>query len=169
MVQIRQAQTKDAAKLRHYLLRLMSETDHNSPTLPGEFQRTVEEQEKILQAFSNEQNSCYFLAEIDSELVGELNLRGYQRAALQHGCFLGMSVTSQYRRKGIGQALLAQALAWAESLERIERVDLAVLATNIGAIKLYQENGFIEEGRRKHFVKLPSGYVDDILMVKFLK
>jgi RimJ/RimL family protein N-acetyltransferase len=46
---------------------------------------------------------------------------------------------------------------------------LAVLANNQGAIQLYQANGFIVEGHRTKFVKFPTGFVDDILMVKFIK
>jgi hypothetical protein len=42
---IRQAQPQDAQQLQQYLVKLMAREDHNSPTFPNEFQRTVEQQE----------------------------------------------------------------------------------------------------------------------------
>lgn len=166
MLIIREAEISDAAALQQYLHQLMTESGH-SPIYPGEFKRTVAEQEDILKAFKSEQNSICFVADLDGAIVGEINLKGYPRRALRHGAFLGMSVAIAHRRKGIGQELLEYALSWAVA-NAIERVDLTVLVSNKSAISLYERNGFIREGERKDFVKLPDGYVDDLLMVKFL-
>lgn len=169
MVQIREAKIEDSERLLKYLAKLLSEPDHCSPSLPGEFQRSLSEQRKILQTFQDEPNSIYLIAEDDSQIIGELNLKGYQRLALKHGTFLGMSVNREHRKQGIGKALLEYALNWAKATQLIERVELAVLASNESAIKLYHSNGFVEEGRRKRMVKIGDYYIDDILMVKILQ
>jgi RimJ/RimL family protein N-acetyltransferase len=166
MILIREAEISDAPALHQFLHQLMTEVGH-SPIYPREFKRTVAEQEGILKTFKSEPNSICLIATLDGAIVGEINLKGYQRQALRHGTFLGMSVAAAHRRKGLGQELVRHALEWAAA-NAIERVDLTVLASNEGAIKLYIKNGFLQEGKRKTFVKLPGGYMDDILMVKFL-
>ena len=59
---------------------------------------------------------------------------------------------------------------WAEAHPVIEKLCLAVFATNEPAIGLYRKLGFVEEGRRPREVKLaPNQYVDDICMYRFAK
>lgn len=81
-----------------------------------------------------------------------------------------MSVLKEFRNKGVGRALIEVILTWAQTHPTIEKVGLAVLATNERAIYLYKSLGFVEEGRRIKEIKIGSNnYVDDILMYKFVK
>jgi RimJ/RimL family protein N-acetyltransferase len=70
---------------------------------------------------------------------------------------------------GMGTLLLQALIDWAEAHPAIEKLSLAVLATNTAAIGLYRRFGFIEEGRRPREVKLgPDEYVNDVLMYRFV-
>lgn len=66
--------------------------------------------------------------------------------------------------------MLGSLVRWAEEDPIVEKLALAVFATNLPAFALYRKNGFVEEGRRIKEVKLADGrYVDDILMYKLVK
>jgi RimJ/RimL family protein N-acetyltransferase len=168
-LEIRDAKPADSSSLLKYLEKLLSEPDHNGPLLAGEFNRTNEEQIKIIESFQSEPNSVCFIAEQNNEIVGEINLRGNQRKALQHCAVLGMSVDREHRGKGIGTKLLSHALVWATNSKIIERLELVVLTTNLQAIDMYRRAGFAEEGIRRKAIKFgASNYIDDILMAKFV-
>jgi hypothetical protein len=66
-------------------------------------------------------------------------------------------------------ALLQSLIDWGESNPTIDKLALAVLATNTRAIAIYRRFEFVEEGRRIKEVKLgPGEYVDDILMYRLV-
>ena len=55
-------------------------------------------------------------------------------------------VAREYRRKGVGSALLAAAKQWARD-RRLEYLELNVLAQNETAIALYEAHDFVEASR----------------------
>jgi ribosomal protein S18 acetylase RimI-like enzyme len=55
------------------------------------------------------------------------------------------------------------ALAWAAA-HGIEKITLSVRSTNRRALSLYQKYGFVEEGRRRDYIKTPAGYEDECLL-----
>ena len=80
-----------------------------------------------------------------------------------------MSVRAEWRRMGVGRALLQSLLDWAEASQPIEKVGLAVFSDNLPAIGLYKMFGFIEEGRQLKHIKMgPNEYQDLILMYRFV-
>ncbi len=50
----------------------------------------------------------------------------------------------------------------------LERIELEVFASNVGATKLYQNVGFFEEGCKQNARKLDGQY-DDIIMFGLLR
>ncbi|PEL51659.1 N-acetyltransferase [Bacillus toyonensis] len=69
---------------------------------------------------------------------------------------------------GIGRALLETLINWAKNNSKIEKVCLEVMEDNLGAIQLYKNLGFFEEGRKAKGVKLDDGYQNLILMALFV-
>jgi ribosomal protein S18 acetylase RimI-like enzyme len=64
---------------------------------------------------------------------------------------IGMLVAREWRRRGVGSALVAAAIEWAR-VRGLHKLSLSVFAHNTAAIALYHRLGFVEEGRRvKHF------------------
>lgn len=83
--------------------------------------------------------------------------------ATKHCGTLGMGVLKDYRRHGIGGRLLLAALAKAKA-KGIIRVSLHVRADNAGAIKLYEETGFVVEATLKNSMKFDGLYFDELQM-----
>ena len=64
---------------------------------------------------------------------------------------IGMLVAREWRRRGVGAALVAAAIEWARE-RGLHKLSLSVFVHNTPAIALYQKFGFVEEGRLvKHF------------------
>lgn len=165
---IREARPDDAGQLIAYIQRLIAESGINIPLTPTEFTLSVEEEREFLAKSATAPNSIFLLAEVDSEIVGELNCRGGTRQATRHAVTLGISVRQEWRRQGVGAALLAEAIAWAKQTGIVTRIELQVYARNEPAIRLYQKFGFEVEGRRQRVIFQDGEYLDDLVMALLL-
>ena len=114
-----------------------------------------------------EPNAAHLLALEDGRVVGSISIRRDDHPATQHVATFGMFVVSSHRGRGIGSALLSEALRWARS-HGIERVELTVYPHNDAGIALYRRFGFVEEGRLVRHAKKSYGYEDEILMAVWL-
>lgn len=105
-----------------------------------------------------------FLAAVDKE---ERPL-GYvgMMYVLDEGYISNVAVAGEYRRLGIGDALIETLEERAEALS-LAFLTLEVRAGNTAAIRLYEKHGFAQVGRRKNYYELPRE--DALLMTKFLK
>jgi ribosomal-protein-alanine N-acetyltransferase len=80
---------------------------------------------------------------------------------------LTVVVATDFRRRGVGMVLLAEAMAVASA--RAEAMFLEVAADNPGAIALYTAAGFEAVGRRAgYYGRLAGGSVDAIVMRRAL-
>jgi putative acetyltransferase len=107
------------------------------------------------------------VAVADGVVVGDLGIARQKHAVLRHVADLGMSVAREWRGRGIGSALLAEAFRWAE-WAGVEKVALEVYAHNEAARALYRKFGFEEEGRLVGQSKKSYGYEDEIVMARWL-
>ncbi len=103
------------------------------------------------------------VAEIQGELVGQIQLERLEDDATQHVCEIGIIVDPDYRGKGVGSRLLEKAIKTAKHLG-FEKICLSTFHTNSNAISLYKKFGFQELGRRKKQFKIADKYIDEILM-----
>lgn len=85
----------------------------------------------------------------------------------KHNGKLGMGVYKSYRRVGLGERLARVAIDQARKMG-LERLELGVFASNVGAVKLYEKLGFEIEGLNKRARKLDGKYDDLIEMVLFI-
>ena len=105
----------------------------------------------------------------DGVVVGHCTVRRIEPGAnseTDHNGVLGIVVHRDYRSRGIGRAILADALRQCEG--RFEVVRLSVFATNRRARKLYEEFGFVHVGTFPRHVHRGDRYVDEELMAKVL-
>ena len=72
-------------------------------------------------------------------------------------------VAARARRRGIGRALLGQAVSWAQEVG-MRKLELHVFPHNEAAIALYEQFGFRREGYRKAHYRRGRDFVDAILM-----
>lgn len=79
---------------------------------------------------------------------------------LDEGNLDNIAVAPEYRRQGIGEALLSAVVGF--SREHLARLMLEVRASNAPALALYRKFGFAEVGRRKNYYTAPRE--DAVLM-----
>jgi diaminopimelate decarboxylase len=101
------------------------------------------------------------------DIIGSISIRREEHPATRHTASIGMFVTSAWRGRGVGTALLDGAMRWARDAG-VERVNLSVYPHNQAAIALYRGFGFVEEGRLIRRAKKSYGYEDEILMAAWL-
>lgn len=127
--------------------------------------RSTGDERRYLKAIRRFPHAAVFVAESEEgEIVGRLSLARDQHPASEHVADLGLMVAAGWRRRGIGGALLEQAVEWARGAG-VRKLELHVFPHNEAAIKLYEEFGFEREGYRKqHYRRSTGDYVDAILM-----
>jgi L-phenylalanine/L-methionine N-acetyltransferase len=112
-------------------------------------------------SWTNEQASL--VAVHGERVIGHLNAAREEGPMTGHVASLGMAVAPDWRGKGVGSALLAEAIRWAKEM-RVEKLALSVYPHNEAALALYRKFGFREEGRLTGHSKKSIGYLDEIVM-----
>jgi L-phenylalanine/L-methionine N-acetyltransferase len=110
---------------------------------------------------------AHLVAVTDGTVIGNLVIVRDPVAVGHHVASLGMVVAPDWRGRGLGSALLAEAFRWAE-WAGVEKVHLTVYPENDRAINLYKKFGFVEEGRLSGHSKKSYGYEDEIVMGRWL-
>ncbi|MBA2460465.1 MAG: GNAT family N-acetyltransferase [Actinobacteria bacterium] len=160
-VAIRHARADDAANL----VRLASAVGREDAgwLLTTNGWRSVGDERRYLRALKRYPHAAVFLAEDGDQIVGRLSLARDSHPASRHVADLGLMVAASHRRRGIGRALLDQAVAWAREAG-IHKLELHVFPWNEPAIRLYETFGFEREGLRRDHYARDGEYVDAILM-----
>jgi RimJ/RimL family protein N-acetyltransferase len=180
-VVIREAGVEDAEGVHSYMREMVSEPGLYIGFEPGEFEAmiSVENERSWIEGHAEKDSSVMFIAVEtsgervgwnvgDGEVVGLLDCTGTERRAMRHETTLGISVKKEWRGQGIGRRLMERALEWAEGNEVIKRVQLEVYAENVGARKLYEELGFVEEGVRRRAAWKQGRWMDSVIMGKLV-
>jgi ribosomal protein S18 acetylase RimI-like enzyme len=98
------------------------------------------------------------------DLVGIAGFTRFDGAKLRHRALLwGMYVRPTARGGGVGDVLMDCLLAQARA-DGIEQMILTVAAENARARRLYERWGFSVYGTEPRAIKLPDGYLDELLM-----
>lgn len=167
MITVRRAEPPDADQL----VRLAAAVGRE----PGEWLLTTEtwrtssDERRYLKAVRRHADAAVFVAVDDEEdtVVGRLSLARDPHPASTHVADLGLMVASEYRRQGIGRALLTTAVEWASDAE-IRKLELHVFTWNEPAIRLYESFGFEREGMRRAHYSRDGADVDALLMAYHL-
>ena len=75
---------------------------------------------------------------------------------------IGMAVAREWRRRGVGSALLDSAIEWGRE-RGLHKLSLSVFPHNHAAIGLYRKVGFAEEGRRIKQYRRSNGELWDAI------
>ncbi|MFN2503057.1 MAG: N-acetyltransferase family protein [Acidimicrobiales bacterium] len=119
----------------------------------------VDRRDRFMAAIESEA-AVHLVAVVDGQVVGEL---GMERApyGVAH---LGMCVDPGWRGRGVGGALVAEAIAAAPRLGA-HKLALQVWPHNSVARRLYRRYGFAEEGRiRRHYRRRNGELWDAVVM-----
>ncbi len=116
------------------------------------------------------ERSLYLVAVRGPDVVGWCELHRAAAWRLEHVAVLTLAVALGERRRGVGRALLSEAYGWCLGVG-VHKVSLHVRAGNLGAIALYESEGFVMEGREVGQVRSErSGahFEDNLIMGKWL-
>lgn len=98
-----------------------------------------------------------------NEVVGWCDVVRDAREGFGHSWRLGMGLLPTARGRGVGRRLAQEGIA-AALARGAERIELDVFASNIRAIALYEQLGFVREGVKRRARKLDGQYDDNVLM-----
>jgi RimJ/RimL family protein N-acetyltransferase len=73
-----------------------------------------------------------------------------------------MMVAADWRGQGVGTALVAAAIDWAQA-RGLHKLTLSVFPQNEAAVALYRKFGFVEEGRRSKHIRRANGELWDLI------
>ena len=161
MITIRRAEPGDAEAL----VELAGDVggEEGAWLLTGAEWRSIAAERRYLRAVRRHPDAAVYLALDGDAVVGRLSLARDVHPASAHVADLGLMVAATHRRRGVGRALLDQAVAWAESAG-VRKLELHVFPWNRPAVALYDAFGFEREGLRKGHYLRDGAPVDAILM-----
>ncbi len=107
----------------------------------------------------------YLVAVFDGLVVGDIGLSP-AKGRRAHVATLGMGVHDDFTRRGIGRALLGEAIEIADDWLNLRRLELTVYADNSAAIALYESFGFTVEGRMANYAFRGGTYVEALAMAR---
>ncbi len=110
----------------------------------------------------NENNlAIYYVAVLDGKVVGYAGMWH----VITEGHITNVAVLKEYRKQGIGDALMAKLEEVAMEKEMIG-ITLEVRISNAAAQHLYHKHGYRAEGLRKNYY--PDTHEDAVIMWKYL-
>ncbi|MEN3008175.1 GNAT family N-acetyltransferase [Pseudothermotoga sp.] len=136
-------------------------------TYPDEVE-DVFEARRFISIYLTDDRRIFLVAEQGGQIVGMITLAGSAKRKVLHKAELGISVRKSHWGKGIGSALMSEALKIAKQ-KGFKKIQLEVMENNERAIKLYQKFGFEIEGRKKKAVCMDGKYLDLLVMGKWLE
>lgn len=104
--------------------------------------------------------NLFFVCESEGRIAGYIGLS----IAADEGYILNVAVLPEYRRKGIGEALVRYVIT---GFGDLAFVTLEVRPSNTAAVALYQKLGFERVGERKNYYRNPDE--NALLLTKFFK
>jgi len=143
---------------------------------PEAFGSTYEEtlqrgKESFRQRLRQPHTETFFLGAFENErLVGIVAFFRESGTKGQHkGYIISMYVAPEQRGRGIGKALVAEAIVQARTVPGLEQLLLAVVTTNTAARQLYRSLGFEVYGLEPRALKQGDHYWDEELMILHLQ
>lgn len=114
----------------------------------------MDKQRKNLQAVLNDKTQVIFVADIGNKVVGYIHLTSYDviYTDTYKNC-LGLAVDNDYKRMGVGSALLKQGEKWAKENGAVG-IRLCSGIERENAHKFYLSQGYIENKLQKNLKKI---------------
>jgi L-phenylalanine/L-methionine N-acetyltransferase len=161
---LRRARTADAEAF----VQMMSEPEVYGGVLQMPYP-DIEVWRKRLEAPASPGAGLHLVAETDGEpmLIGSAGMHASgDSPRRRHVLGLGMTVAKGWQGRGVGTALMAALIDYADRWAGVLRIELSVYTDNAPAIALYRRFGFVEEGVGRAFALRDGAYVDALMMAR---
>lgn len=122
---------------------------------------------EIIKSIINDKHSTIIILKKDGKIIGDVTLISHDNPEIKHWVELGISIDKEWRKKGLGDALMKFAIEFCKK-KKFRKISLSVFSSNQAAITLYKKYGFINEGVRKEQYYINGKFIDEVLMSKFL-
>jgi RimJ/RimL family protein N-acetyltransferase len=161
-ISIRQASPADAVALRE--LRLEALQLHPE-AFGSDYEREAsQDATKWTERTSSQTTNAVFVAECSTGLVGMAGVYRSELIKSKHNAGIyGVYVRPAWRGRQLGMQLLEASLTWTRQ-QGLKFVKLAVVTTNIPAIRTYQQAGFRVYGVDEAVLFHAGTYYDELLM-----
>jgi len=160
---LRRSTVEDAERIIEYV-NIVGGESNNLLFGKDEFHLTVEEEKEHIKRMNNDSNSLMILGIIDDNIVSLAQITSSNRKRIAHNSEVSISVKKDYWRNGIGSAVMEEIIRFAREGGVIKNISLGVRASNINAIKMYEELGFVKVGLHKNYFNINGNFDDEILM-----
>lgn len=158
---VREANEDDAEAIKNVVNSVASEKYYVVP------ERSREDWDEAIREIKN-RKGLIIVTQLDEKTVGMAHLVRGKFEKNKHVGFLGISILKEFRKIGIGTAMMQYIMEWARRQKGLEKVSLTVFSTNEAAINLYRTFGFQIEGMSKRQYRIEGKYIDETIMGKFL-
>lgn len=108
----------------------------------------------------------FVVAERGGAVVGNAGVQPMQPVRRRHAAGIGIAVAPEAQGQGVGSALMAAIVDWADHWAHLLRLELTVYADNAVAIGLYRKFGFEIEGTLRAYALRNGVYVDTHCMAR---
>lgn len=123
--------------------------------------------EKWQERLGNFPENFYSLVACESEAVlGQIGIEVFQTPRRRHVANIGLAVSDQSRRSGIGSKLVEAAIDLCSNWLGVSRIELETYVDNAPAIGLFQKHGFTVEGTARNYAFRDGRMVDALLMAR---
>jgi L-amino acid N-acyltransferase YncA len=123
----------------------------------------IVDHEEVLFRHNELQSRVFFVATVDGDVVGWVNLNTHETEKLDHTAELTLGVLEAYRGHGIGSELLERGLEWAEE-NGYEKIYNSVPDSNEAAIEFLKDHGWAVEATREDHYKYDGEYLDEVML-----
>lgn len=134
----------NAAAILQFLKARATESD--AVLVPHLDEVTVEQEARNIDLINQFDDCIMLLASLGDEIVGLVTVMVLPDQPTTGE--LGVVVAKKYWRNGIGRMLVDEAAYWFENYSSLTHLVLEVFADNEAAIKLYHQQGFVDEQAR---------------------